>query len=143
MALTLPVTMEVCEERVGVSKEIASFVLPLGATVNMDGTALYQGVAAVFIAQVYGIPLDLGAQLTIVLTATLASIGTAAAPGVGILMLVIVLQQAGIPLEGIALILAVDRILDMIRTTVNVTSDATASTIIAASEGQLQEVKEF
>lgn len=140
---TLPVTMEVCEERVGVSKEIASFVLPLGATVNMDGTALYQGVAAVFIAQVYGIPLDLGAQLTIVLTATLASIGTAAAPGVGILMLVIVLQQAGIPLEGIALILAVDRILDMIRTTVNVTSDATASTIIAASEGQLQEVKEF
>ena len=140
---TLPVTMEVCEERVGVSKEIASFVLPLGATVNMDGTALYQGVAAVFIAQVYGIPLDLGAQLTIVLTATLASIGTAAAPGVGILMLVIVLQQAGIPLEGIALILAVDRILDMIRTTVNVTSDATASTIIAASEGQLTEVKEF
>ncbi len=134
---TLPVTMEVCEDNLGVSKEVASFVLPLGATVNMDGTALYQGVAAMFIAQVYGIPLDIGAQLTIVLTATLASIGTAAAPGVGILMLVIVLKQVGIPLEGIALILAVDRLLDMFRTAVNVTSDATASTIVAATEGQL------
>ncbi len=137
---TLPVTMEVTEKELGVSNEIASFVLPLGATVNMDGTALYQGVAAVFIAQVYGIDLDLVAQLTIILTATLASIGTAAAPGVGILMLVIVLQQVGIPLEGIALILAVDRILDMIRTTVNVTSDATASVIIANSEGQLSDI---
>ncbi len=134
---TLPVTMEACEKELGVSNEIASFVLPLGATVNMDGTALYQGVASVFIAQVYGIGLGIGDQLMIVLTATLASIGTAAAPGVGILMLVIVLQQVGIPLEGIALILAVDRILDMFRTTVNVTSDATASTIIAATEGQL------
>lgn len=136
---TLPVTMEMCEDNLGVSKEVASFVLPLGATVNMDGTALYQGVAAVFIAQVYGIPLDISAQLMIVLTATLASIGTAAAPGVGILMLVIVLQQVGIPLDGIALILAVDRLLDMFRTAVNVTSDATASMIIAATEGQLQE----
>jgi len=135
---TLPVTMEVAEEKVGVSNEISSFVLPLGATVNMDGTALYQGVATVFIAQVYGIPLDISAQLTIVLTATLASIGTAAAPGVGMIMLVMVLQQVGIPLEGIALILAVDRLLDMIRTTVNVTSDVTAATLIAASEGQLK-----
>lgn len=135
---TLPVTMEVAEEKVGVSNEVSSFVLPLGATVNMDGTALYQGVATVFIAQVYGIPLDISAQLTIVLTATLASIGTAAAPGVGMIMLVMVLQQVGIPLEGIALILAVDRILDMIRTTVNVTSDVTAATLIAASEGQLK-----
>ncbi len=134
---TLPVTMEVCEDNVGVSKEISSFVLPLGATVNMDGTALYQGVATLFIAQVYGIPLDLSDQLVIVLTATLASIGTAAAPGVGILMLVIVLQQVGIPAEGIALILAVDRILDMFRTTVNVTSDATCATVIASMEGQL------
>ncbi len=137
---TLPVTMECCEDKLGVSNEICSFVLPLGATVNMDGTALYQGVAAVFIAQVYGVPLDLIAQLTIVLTATLASIGTAAAPGVGILMLVIVLKQVGIPLEGIALILAVDRILDMFRTTVNVTSDATASVIVAATEGQLKKM---
>lgn len=135
---TLPVSMEVAEDNVGVSKEITSFVLPLGATVNMDGTALYQGVATLFIAQVYGIPLDLGDQLIIVLTATLASIGTAAAPGVGILMLVIILQQVGIPLEGIALILAVDRLLDMCRTTVNVTSDITAATIIAHSEGQLR-----
>lgn len=135
---TLPVTMESCEQNIGVSNEIASFVLPLGATINMDGTALYQGVAAVFIAQVYGIPLDLGAQLMIVLTATLASIGTAAAPGVGILMLVIVLKQVGIPVEGIALILAVDRLLDMFRTTINVTSDATAATIVAYTEGQLK-----
>ncbi len=134
---TLPVTMEVCEKNLKVSNQVASFVLPLGATVNMDGTALYQGVASVFIAQVYGIPLDIGAQLTIVLTATLASIGTAAAPGVGMLMLVIVLQQVGIPLEGIALILAVDRLLDMFRTTVNVTSDATAAVIVAATENQL------
>ncbi len=136
---TLPVTMECTEDNLGVSKEVASFVLPLGATVNMDGTALYQGVATMFIAQVYGIPLDLGAQLMIVLTATLASIGTAAAPGVGLLMLVIVLQQVGVPLEGIALILAVDRLLDMLRTVINITSDATASVIVAASEGQLSE----
>ena len=140
---TLPVTMEKCEKNIGVSNEIASFVLPLGATVNMDGTALYQGVAAVFIAQVYGIGLGMADQLMIVLTATLASIGTAAAPGVGILMLIIVLQQVGIPLEGIALILAVDRILDMFRTTVNVTSDATAATIVANSEGQLHPPEEM
>jgi Na+/H+-dicarboxylate symporter len=136
---TLPVTMECTEDNLGVSKEVASFVLPLGATVNMDGTALYQGVATMFIAQVYGIPLDLGAQLMIVLTATLASIGTAAAPGVGLLMLVIVLQQVGVPLEGIALILAVDRLLDMLRTVINITSDATAAVIVASTEGQLNE----
>ena len=135
---TLPVTMEVAEENVGLSKEMSSFVLPLGATVNMDGTALYQGVATMFIASWFGMDLDIGQQLVIVLTATLASIGTAAAPGVGILMLVIILQQLGIPLEGIALILAVDRILDMLRTVVNVTSDLTAATIVASTEpGQL------
>jgi len=138
---TLPVTMESCEENLGVSNEIASFVLPLGATVNMDGTALYQGVAALFIAQVYGIPLDLGAQLTIILTATLASIGTAAVPGVGLIMLVIVLKQVGIPLEGIALILSVDRIIDMFRTAINITSDATAAVIVAKSEGALNPPK--
>ncbi len=134
---TLPVTMECTEDNLGVSKQVASFILPLGATVNMDGTALYQGVATLFIAQVYGIPLDLGAQLMIVLTATLASIGTAAVPAVGILMLVIVLKQVGIPLEGIALILAVDRILDMLRTVINITSDSAAAVIVASSEGHL------
>jgi len=134
---TLPVSMEVAEENLGVSNNIASFVLPLGATVNMDGTALYQGVASVFIAQVYGIHLGITDQLTIVLMATLASIGTAAAPGVGLLMLVMILKQVGIPLEGIALILSVDRLLDMFRTTVNVSSDLTASVVVAATEKQL------
>jgi len=134
---TLPVTIEVCQETFGVPNNIASFVLPLGATINMDGTALYQGVSAVFIAQVYGMHLGIVEQLTIVLTATLASIGTAGAPGVGILMLVIVLRQVGIPLEGIALILGVERILDMFRTTINVTSDAAISVVVAASEGEL------
>ncbi|HQU72684.1 MAG TPA: dicarboxylate/amino acid:cation symporter [Calditrichia bacterium] len=133
---TLPVTMEVAEDQVGISKQMTSFVLPLGATVNMDGTALYQGVATMFIASWFGMELGISQQLTIVLTATLASIGTAAAPGVGILMLVIILQQLGIPLEGIALILAVDRILDMMRTVVNVTSDLTAATIVAATEAE-------
>ena len=135
--------MDVAEENLGVSNNIASFVLPLGATVNMDGTALYQGVAAVFIAQVYGIHLGIGDQLTIVLMATLASIGTAAAPGVGLLMLVMILKQVGIPLEGIALILSVDRLLDMFRTTVNVSSDLTASVVVAATEKQLNPPKEF
>jgi Na+/H+-dicarboxylate symporter len=134
---TLPVTMESCEDNLGVSKEISSFVLPIGATVNMDGTALYQGVAAVFIAQVYGIGLGVGDQLLIVLTATLASIGAAGAPGVGMLMLVIVLEQVGIPIEGIALVLAVERILDMFRTVINITSDASAAVIIASTEEQL------
>ncbi len=134
---TLPVTMEVTEKNLGVSEEVSSFVLPLGATINMDGTALYQAVAAVFIAQTLGLGLDIAAQLTIVLTALLASIGTAAVPSAGIVMLVIILEAVGVPAEGIALILGVDRILDMLRTVVNVTGDATVATIVAASEGQL------
>ncbi|MBR9974580.1 MAG: dicarboxylate/amino acid:cation symporter [Bacteroidetes bacterium] len=132
-AATLPVTMECCEN-VGAPKSVTSFVLPLGATINMDGTALYQGVAAVFIAQVYGMDLSLTQQLTIVLTATLASIGTAPVPGVGIIMLIIVLRSVGVPETGIALILGVDRILDMCRTITNVTSDATATMIVASTE---------
>lgn len=134
---TLPVTMERCEEKLGVSEEVSSFVLPLGATINMDGTALYQAIAAVFIAQALGMEVDLSGQLTIVLTAVLASIGTAAVPGAGIIMLVIILQSIGVPSGGIALILGVDRILDMLRTVTNVTGDATVATIIASSEGQL------
>ena len=136
-AATLPVTMDRCENNVGVSKEVSSFVLPLGATINMDGTSLYQAVAAVFIAQAFGYDLDLSAQLTIVLTATLASIGAAAVPGAGMVMLVIVLSSIGIDPEGIALIFAVDRILDMLRTVVNVTGDATVATIVASSDNQL------
>jgi len=134
---TLPVTMKQCQNEVGISEEVSSFVLPLGATINMDGTALYQAVAAVFIAQVYGLNLDLAAQATIVLTALLASIGTAAVPGAGIVMLVIILQAVNIPAEGIALILGVDRPLDMLRTAVNVTGDSVVATVIATSEGQL------
>ncbi len=122
---TLPVTMKRCEKDLGVSEEISSFVLPLGATINMDGTALYQGVAAVFIAQAVGMDLTFAYQFTIVATAVLASIGTAAVPGAGIIMLVIILEAINVPSEGIALILGVDRILDMIRTTTNVTGDAT------------------
>ena len=136
-------TIKVCEERLGVPRDIASFVLPLGATVNMNGTALYHGVSAVFIAQVYGIPLDLGDQLMIVLTATLAAIGAAGAPMAGILMLVIVLEQVGIPTEGIALIFGVERILDMFRTAVNITGDASAAVIIAATEGELKKPKDM
>ena len=134
---TLPVTMECCEEELGVSEEVSSFVLPLGATINMDGTALYQAVAAVFIAPTLGMDLGIGAQLTIILTAVLASIGTAAVPGAGIIMLVIILEAVGVPTEGIALILGVDRILDMMRTTINVTDDASVAVIVADSEGQL------
>ena len=135
---TLPVTMERAEERLGVSEEVSSFVLPLGATVNMDGTALYQAVAAVFIAQSMGMGLGLHEQATIVLTAVLASIGTAAVPGAGIIMLVIILQAIGVPSAGIALILGVDRILDMMRTVTNVTGDAAVATVVAATEGQLR-----
>lgn len=137
-AATLPVTIE-CAEEIGVDEEVSSFVLPLGATINMDGTGLYQGVAALFIAFVYGIPLTLGDQLTIVLTAALASIGTAAVPGVGIVMLVIVLNEVGLPEAGIGLILAVDRPLDMCRTVLNVTGDATVATVVASSEGLIHE----
>ena len=139
-AATLPVTMERCEDHLGVSEEVSSFVLPLGATINMDGTSLYQAVAAVFIAQAFGYNLDLSQQLTIVLTSTLASIGAAAVPGAGMVMLVIVLSSIGIDPEGIALIFAVDRLLDMLRTVVNVTGDATVATVVAATEGQLKEV---
>jgi Na+/H+-dicarboxylate symporter len=133
-AATLPVSFECVEENLGVKNEVASFVLPIGATVNLDGTALYQGVAAVFIAQVLGIPLDFTAQLTIVLTALLASIGTAPVPGAGLIMLVIVLEAIGVPGAGVALILGVDRILDMIRTATNVTGDCAVTALVDASE---------
>ena len=136
-AATLPLTMERCEEKLGVSKKVASFVLPLGATINMDGTSCYQAVAAVFIAQVYGMDLGISEQLTIVLTATLASIGSAAVPGAGIIMLAIVLGSVGVPLEGISLIFAVDRPLDMCRTVVNVTGDAMVATTVAFTENEL------
>ncbi len=135
-AATLPVTMERVNKFLGVPKEIVSCVLPVGATVNMDGTSLYQGVAALFIAQAYGMDLTLVQQLGIVLTATLASVGAAAVPGAGILMLVIVLEQAKIPSDGINLILGVDRLLDMCRTVVNVTGDATVSILVAKSENE-------
>ena len=127
-----------CEEELGVSEEVSSFVLPLGATINMDGTALYQAVAAVFIAQTIGMDLGLGAQLTIVLTAVLASIGTAAVPGAGVIMLVIILEAISVPSAGIALILGVDRILDMLRTVTNVTGDASVAVAVASSEGELK-----
>lgn len=136
-AATLPMTMECVEENLGVKKEVSSFVLPLGATINMDGTSLYQAVAAVFIAQIYGMDLTFGQQLTIILTATMASIGSAAVPGAGMIMLVIVLTSVGIPTEGIALIFAVDRPLDMLRTVVNITGDATISCMVARSENKL------
>ena len=135
-AATLPVTMECVEKNLGINKEVSSFVLPIGATINMDGTSLYQGVAAVFIAQAFGLDLDLSSQLGIILTATLASIGTAAVPSAGIVMLVIVLAQAGIPEAGLALIFAVDRPLDMCRTIVNVTGDAAVSSIVNKSIGK-------
>ena len=137
-AATLPVTMECVEDKLGVDKEVASFVLPIGATINMDGTSVYQGVAAVFIAQAFGLDLSLTAQLGIVFTATLASIGTAAVPSAGIVMLVIVLAQAGIPEAGLALIFAIDRPLDMCRTIVNVTGDAAVSMIVGKSIGKLK-----
>lgn len=135
-AATLPVNFECCEDNLKVPKQITSFVLPLGATINMDGTALYQGVAAAFIAQVYGFDLSLAQQLTIVLTAVLASIGTAPVPGVGIIMLIIVLKAVNVPEEGIALILGIDRFLDMCRTVLNISGDAVGSVVIAASEGR-------
>ena len=134
---TMPVTMDCVENRLGVSEDVTSFIIPVGATINMDGTALYQGVAAVFIAQLFNIDLSIMEQLTIVLTATLASIGTAAVPGVGIVMLVIVLESVGLPIEGIAVILGVDRILDMCRTSVNVTGDCMVAAVVAHSEHEL------
>jgi proton glutamate symport protein len=134
---TLPVTMECTEKNLGVPRQIASFALPLGATINMDGTALYQGVSAVFIAQFYGMGLTVPQQLTIVLTAVLASIGTAGAPMAGVITLAIVLKSVGVPLEGIALIMGVERILDMCRTVVNVTGDASCAVVVASSESEL------
>ncbi len=134
---TLPVTLRTTEERLGVDGSIASFTVPLGATLNMDGTAIMQGVATVFIAQAYGVEIGPSGYLTVVLTATLASIGTAGVPGVGTVMLAMVLRQMDLPVEGIGLILGVDRILDMTRTAVNITGDAAVSCIVARSEGKL------
>lgn len=136
-AATLPVTMECAEKNLGISEEVSSFVLPLGATINMDGTSIHQGVSAVFIAQAFGIPLSLEQQLTILLTAVLASIGTAAVPGAGIVMLIIVLQSVGLDPAGLVLILAVDRPLDMLRTAVNITGDSAVASIVANSEDKL------
>jgi len=133
---TLPVNMEVTEKRNGVSKSMAGFVLPLGATINMDGTAIMQGVATAFIAQVYGIHLTLGDLVTVVLTATLASIGTAGVPGVGLVTLSMVLVSVNLPVEGIALVIGVDRILDMLRTVVNITGDAVTAVVVAKSENE-------
>ena len=137
-AATLPITMDRCEKSLGVSENISSFVLPLGATINMDGTSLYQSVAAVFIAQAFGFDLSFYQQITIVLTATLASIGSAAVPGAGIIMLVIVLESIGLDPSGIGLVLAVDRPLDMLRTSVNITGDSTIASLIAGSENELK-----
>ena len=136
-AATLPVTMKSAQKNLGISEEVASFVLPLGATINMDGTGLYQAVAAVFIAQTLGIPLDLTAQVSIVFLALLASIGTAAVPSAGIVMLIVILETIDVPAAGIALILGVDRPLDMARTAANITGDLTVAAIVAAGEGRL------
>ena len=133
---TLPLTMDAVENKSGVSNKISSFTLPLGATINMDGTALYECVAAIFIAQAYGIDLSLFEQFLIVITALLASIGAAAIPMAGLVMITVILTAVGLPLEGIGLILAVDRILDMFRTATNVWSDSNAAIIIAKSEGE-------
>jgi Na+/H+-dicarboxylate symporter len=136
-AATMPVTLRTVERRFGVGNGVASFAVPLGATINMDGTAIMQGVATVFIAQFYAIDLGLSQYLMVILTATLASIGTAAVPGVGLIMLAMVLDQVGLPVEGIMLIIGVDRLLDMMRTAVNVTGDGMVATIVAKGEGQL------
>ena len=143
-AATLPVTMECVENNLGVDKKISSFVLPIGATVNMDGTSLYQAIAVVFLAQMHMIDLTIGQQLIVVITATLASIGSAAVPSAGLVMLIIVLEAVGLNPAWIAIIFPVDRILDMFRTVVNVTGDATVSSIIANGEGMMdyQEAKD-
>jgi len=134
---TIPVNLETCEKKLGIPESIASFTIPLGATINMDGTAIMQGVAAIFIAQIYGINLSISQQLMIILTATLSSIGTAGVPGVGVIMLTMVLQSVGLPVEGIGIILGVDRIIDMARTVVNVTGDAVGTLIVSNSEKEL------
>jgi DAACS family dicarboxylate/amino acid:cation (Na+ or H+) symporter len=136
---TIPVTLKTTEERLGVSNSVAAFTVPLGATINMDGTAIMQGVATVFIAEVYGVDLSLADYLTVILTATLASVGTAGVPGVGLIMLAMVLGQVGLPVEGIALIIGVDRLLDMLRTATNVTGDCMVTCLVAKSEGALDE----
>jgi len=136
---TIPVNIENTEKQLGVDNSVASFTIPLGATINMDGTAIMQGVATVFIANVYNIDLGVADYLAVILTATLASIGTAGVPGVGLIMLAMVLNQVGLPVEGIALIIGVDRLLDMMRTAVNVTGDAAGTVIIAKSEGALDQ----
>ena len=133
---TLPVTLETATNKLGVKSSVASFTVPLGATINMDGTAIMQGVATVFIAQVYGIDLSLGDYMMVIVTATLASVGTAGVPGVGLIMLAMVLQQVNLPVEGIALIIGVDRLLDMTRTSVNVTGDCMVACIVGKSEGE-------
>jgi len=137
---TLPITMATARNKLGVNKSVASFTIPLGATINMDGTAIMQGVATVFIAQVYGVDLTTADLVMVVLTATLASVGTAGVPGVGLIMLAMVLQQVNLPVEGIALIIGIDRLLDMTRTVVNVTGDCTVACIVAKSENELNEV---
>ena len=136
---TLPVTMECAQKNLGVSNSIASFVLPLGATINMDGTALYQGVCAIFIANAYNIDLSFAQYLTIIFTATLASIGTAGVPGAGLVMLSLILNSVGLPMEGLAFVAGIDRVLDMARTTVNVTGDSLVSLLIARSEDEFDE----
>lgn len=136
---TVPASLEAVEKKLGVSKSIASFTIPLGATINMDGTAIMQGAATIFISQLYGINLSFGAIMTVILTATLASVGTAGVPGVGLIMLAMVLEAVGLPIEGIALIIGIDRILDMCRTVVNITGDAVCTIIIAKSEGEFDE----
>ncbi|WP_182026001.1 dicarboxylate/amino acid:cation symporter [Vibrio rotiferianus] len=138
---TIPVTMETAKHRMGVENRVSSFTVPLGATVNMDGTAIMQGVATAFIAQAFNIDLTMGDYLMVIMTATLASIGTAGVPGVGLVMLAMVLNQVGLPLEGIALIMGVDRLLDMIRTAVNITGDSAVTIIVAKSEGALDEAR--
>ncbi|OBU15172.1 sodium:dicarboxylate symporter [Photobacterium aquimaris] len=134
---TIPVTMETATKRLGVNNKIASFTVPLGATINMDGTAIMQGVATVFIAQAFNIDLTMTDYLMVILTATLASVGTAGVPGVGLIMLAMVLNQVGLPVEGIALIMGVDRLLDMVRTAVNITGDSVVTCIVAKSEGEM------
>jgi len=136
---TLPVTMSCAQKNLGVSKSVSSFVLPLGATINMDGTALYQGVCALFVAQAFGVELGFGQYLTIIMTATLASIGTAGVPGAGLIMLSLVLTSVGLPIEGVAIIAGIDRILDMARTALNVTGDGMVSVLVAKSEKELNE----
>ena len=131
---TIPVTLNTVIKRLGVNKAIASFTVPLGATINMDGTAIMQGVATVFIATVYSVDLSIGDYLAVILTATLASIGTAGVPGVGLIMLTMVLTQVGLPVEGVALIIGIDRLLDMMRTSVNITGDSMVSLIVSKSE---------